>query len=106
MFWFIFIGVFVCYSVYAIFPNGQNLRPTITGVMFFKNCKGYLCNRYTYQCSTQYACVKFNRNTYRLDGVRAFKRAGLRLTRLFLWLQLAHLRYLSNNILYWTDYGL
>ena len=30
-FWFIFIGMFVCYSVYSIFPNGQNLRPTIMG---------------------------------------------------------------------------
>ena len=31
MFWFIFIGMFVCYSIYTIFPNGQNLRPVVTG---------------------------------------------------------------------------
>jgi len=35
LFLFMFLGMAVCYAVYGIFPNGQNLRPVITETDIF-----------------------------------------------------------------------
>lgn len=34
---FMFTGMTICFIVYMVFPNGQNLRPEITGQDFFSN---------------------------------------------------------------------
>ena len=86
MFWFIFIGVFVCYSVYAIFPNGQNLRPTITGNdVFSRIIRGI----YAIDTPTNVAPSMHVLNSIAihigLTGYEPFKkRPGLRLTSFIL----------------------
>ncbi|ABW19506.1 hypothetical protein Clos_1968 [Alkaliphilus oremlandii OhILAs] len=42
LFLFMFIGMSVCYAVYGIFPNGQSLRPVITGDDIFSRTMKYI----------------------------------------------------------------
>lgn len=39
---FMFIGMTICFAVYAIFPNGQNLRPVIRGNDIFSRLVYYI----------------------------------------------------------------
>lgn len=85
-FWFIFIGMFVCYSVYSIFPNGQNLRPTITGNDVFSRIIGGI---YAIDTPTNVAPSMHVLNSIAIHiglmGYEPFKkRLGLRLTSFIL----------------------
>jgi hypothetical protein len=86
MFWFIFIGMFICYCVYSIFPNGQNLRPTITGNDIFSRIVDGI---YTIDTPTNVAPSMHVLNSIAihigLTGYEPFKkRLGLRLISLIL----------------------
>jgi membrane-associated phospholipid phosphatase len=39
---FMFIGMTICFAIYAVFPNGQNLRPVITGKDIFSRMVYYI----------------------------------------------------------------
>jgi membrane-associated phospholipid phosphatase len=41
---FMFAGMTICFIIYAIFPNGQNLRPTIKGTDIFSRMVYYIYN--------------------------------------------------------------
>ncbi|NLY43350.1 MAG: phosphatidic acid phosphatase [Clostridiaceae bacterium] len=39
---FMFIGMTICFIIYALFPNGQKLRPVIHGTDFFSRLVAYI----------------------------------------------------------------